>query len=373
MRFSVLIIIIFLVGCYSATIDEKGTLEIDWTKAEKIEIKYAKGFEIEKWENYYRIKILNPQDNFIYKTYVLAREKEEKPKLKEGEELIIYPIKTFTSVSTTHLPFIQLIDEKKSLIGFAGKKFILDADFILLGESVTELGADNNLNIEKIIELMPDLLMVYPFESLTFETVTEAGIPVFYNTDYLELHPLGKVEWIKLFGILFDKNEKALKEFKAIEERYLAIKNTTDTIKVNPTAFTGSYQASTWYVPGGNSFQAQFLKDAGVNYVWKENTQNNSLTLAKEIVYEKCIDVDFWIKVAAENKDYSLTHLKNEDPAFREFKSVINQQVIFCNSNEVDYFGKGIIEPDIILKDLVYFFHPEIFSNYQPKYFHSLQ
>lgn len=375
MRLLFLFGLLMMFSCYSVKEDEKGTLAIDWSKAEKLENKYAKGFQILKQDKYYRITILNPQDDKIYQSYVLYPKNEEKPALKENEASVAYPISTFTSVSTTHLPFLTLIHQENSLVGFAGKKFVMDSDFISIFEKkdIVELGSDNNINLEKIIELMPDLLMVYPFESLSFNTVNEAGITVFYNTDYLELHPLGKTEWIKVFGLLYDEEDLAEKSFQKIEENYLSVVQFTDTIKNKPIVFTGSHHSSVWYVPGGKSFQAQFLKDAGVNYVWKDNEQNNSLNLAKEVVYEKCINADFWIKVASEKLDYTLAQLKNEDPAFNEFHSVKKQQVIFCNSNEKDYFGKGIVEPDIILKDLVYYFHPGVLKNYQPKYFELLK
>jgi iron complex transport system substrate-binding protein len=377
-RFSFLVFLFFIWGCRNITPEEKGTFKIDWKKdGIKIENTYAQGFSIDKFKNYYRITVSDPQSKTIYGKYVLYREEDEKPVLSEGETGILYPIKTIASVSTTHLPFIKLLDEKNSLVGYAGQKFVIDPEFVSFfkEKNTIELGSDNQLNHEKVIELNPSTLMVYPFENLNFKKMEDAGIPVFYNTEYLELHPLGKAEWIKVFGLLYGetKYKKSIETYSAIEERYLFIKSMADTINIRPEVFTGTIQSGTWYVPGGKSFQAVFLKDAGSKYIWENDQQNNSLALSPEIVIEKCLDAHFWVLVASCGPQFSLEELKNENDIYDDFSAFKNRNVLFCNSNLSDYFGMGVAEPDKILSDLVYYFHPEILKNYTPQYFQKLK
>ena len=114
--------------------------------------------------------------------------------------------------------------------------------------------------------------------------------------------------------------------------------------------------------------------------MWKDDPNNNSLSLPAETVIEKCIDADYWLLVSTEKTDFSLEDLISMDPNYKYFKAVKNKNVIFCNSGIKDYFGEAIVEPDIVLKDLLYFFYwrNEILSQsqslpdslrYQPKYF----
>ena len=373
----------FLFGCRNSQTEENGTKQIDWSKATKWKNEFAKGFLVEEYEKYYRITITDPQTNKEYGKFVLYHEKGEKPEISEGETAIKYPVKSFASVSSTHLPFLKLLQVENTLTGYAGQHFVVSEEFkkLFKENNIPELGADNAIYTEKLIELFPDVFMVYPFGSLNFSKIEEAKIPVFYNTEYLELHPLGKTEWLKVFGILFNKTDEAKKIFNDISKRYLNIANSISNSGTDkPIVFTGLNFSGTWHVPGGKSFQAQFLKDAGVNYVWKDDPNNNSLSLPAETVIEKCIDADYWLLVSTEKTDFSLEDLISMDPNYKYFKAVKNKNVIFCNSGIKDYFGEAIVEPDIVLKDLLYFFYwrNEILSQsqslpdslrYQPKYF----
>ncbi len=377
-RYWLFVFLLFVFSCRNSSTEEKGTFKIDWEKdAVILDNTYAQGFSIEKFKSYYRITVSDPQSKTMYGKYVLYREEDEKPVLSGGETGIIYPIKTIASVSTTHLPFIKLLNEKKSIVGYAGQKFVIDPEFtkFFKKNNTVELGSDNELNHEKVIELSPTILMVYPFGTLNFKKIEDAGIPVFYNTEYLELHPLGKAEWIKVFGLLYGEAKyiQSKETYSEIEDRYLFIKSMADTIKIRPEVFTGTIQSGTWYVPGGKSFQAVFLKDAGAKYVWEDDQQNNSLALSPEIVIDKCLDAHFWVLVASCSPQFSLEELKNENDIYDDFSAFKNGNILFCNSNLSDYFGMGVAEPDKILSDLVYYFHPELMKNYTPQYFQKLK
>jgi iron complex transport system substrate-binding protein len=358
-RFSFICFSFFiLLGCRNSYKEENGTKQIDWSKAKKWKNEFAKGFTVEEYEKYYRITITDPQTNKEYGKFVLYPEKEEKPDISEGETAIKYPVKSFASVSSTHLPFLKLLNVENTLTGYAGQNFVVSEEFkkLFKEKNIPELGADNAIYTEKLIELFPDVFMVYPFGSLNFSKIEAAKIPVFYNTEYLELHPLGKTEWLKVFGILFNKTDEAEKIFDDISKRYINIANAiSKSTGDKPIVFTGLNFSGTWHVPGGKSFQAQFLKDAGVNYVWENDPNNNSLSLPAETVIEKCIDADYWLIVSTEKPDFSLDDLIRMDPNYSYFKAVKNKNIIFCNSGVKDYFGEAIVEPDVILNELWYF------------------
>lgn len=371
------LMLLFFIGCRNESSEEKGTYLIDWEKSEKIKNEYAEGFRIEKSKEYYRITVTDPQTGNPYGKYVLYPAKGEKPQLNEGETGIAYPIQSFASVSTTHLPFLKILNEQNRLSGFAGQKFVIDPDFLQLFQEgkVKELGSDNNINHESLIELQPDIFMVYPFGSLNFDKISSAGIPVFQNTDYLELHPLGKAEWIKVFGLLFDKKEESEILFQDIRERYKMAQEVFRFFTMNeyPTVFTGLSFSGTWYVPGGKSYQAQMLKDAWAIYEWQNDPNNNSLTLAEESVIDRCIETEYWVIVSAEKKHFTKKDLIQQNPKYAYFRAAQKDQIIFCNSTEKDIFGEAIIEPDVVLNDLIHFLYPGLLKDYSPKYFELLK
>jgi iron complex transport system substrate-binding protein len=92
---------------------------------------------------------------------------------------------------------------------------------------VPDVGYGQNLNYELMVNLKPDLVMVYGIGSeVTSYTgkLEELGIPVVMVAEYLEESPLGKAEWIKFIGALFEKEQMAGEYFQKIEKEYNRLK-----------------------------------------------------------------------------------------------------------------------------------------------------
>ena len=75
-----------------------------------------------------------------------------------------------------------------------------------------------------------------------------------------------------------------------IETDYLEAKAIAKQAKKQPTVLSGAMHKDVWYLPNGSSSEAQFLKDANVNYLWSDTTGNGSLALSFEVVLEKAKD-----------------------------------------------------------------------------------
>src|SRR5690606_22968245 len=132
-------------------------------------------------------------------------------------------------------------------------------------------------------------------ETSKFNQFEKAGIPVIYNADWVETTPLGKAEWIKFFGVLFDKQQEATNFFNKVVKDYTDAKNTVAEQGKKPTVISGSIFQDVWYVPQGSSWMAQFINDAGGNYLWSDSEGTGSLSLSFETVFEKGMNADFWI------------------------------------------------------------------------------
>jgi iron complex transport system substrate-binding protein len=182
----------------------------------------------------------------------------------------------------------------------------------------------------------------------------------------METHPLGKAEWIKFIAAFYDKANFADSIFNEIETEYLELLQLTSSIKDKPTVFTGMPWNGAWYIPGAKSFQAQLLKDAGANYLWSEgNNEKSSLTKAKEVVIDEAYDADFWINLNSYN---SIKSIVGYDEKFVGFRSVKEQQ-LFNNDNRLnnksgnDYWETGVIQPQVVLRDLIKIFHPNLIEH----------
>jgi iron complex transport system substrate-binding protein len=240
------------------------------TVTDTLEVKYATGFDIEKTENGYRLTINNPWPS---SSDTLRLDFSRKATVGDVQ----IPVEKLIATSTTHIPPLVLLGETDKLIGFPDTDYISSSEMrqrIDAGK-VEDLGSNETVNLERTISLVPDLVMGYGIDAdnPTYQSMMDAGIPVLYNADWTEAHPLGRAEWIKVFGILFDKEKEAFEIFNKIEADYLAAKSSVVELE-KPTVMAGATWKDVWYLPYGNSWQGRLIDDAGADYLYK-NTQGS--------------------------------------------------------------------------------------------------
>ncbi len=281
--------------------------------------------------------------------------------------------------STTHLPYLEMLELEEYLVGFPGVSYINSNKFRrkVKNNDIVDLGPDGNINLELVYELQPDLVIVFDMgnESRYLDKLQEANIPVLYNSDFLESNALGRAEWIKVFGKIFNKEQKADSIFNSISNRYNELKSLASTAKSNPTVFSGVLLGDIWYLPGGKNWAAEFFKDAGANYLWSDSEDNGWLELSFETVFTKAANADFWIGVS---NFKSKENLANQDSRYTEFnafetENIYNYSKRVNEAGGFDYFESGYARPDLILGDLIHIFHPELLPDHQSYYYEKLK
>ena len=182
---------------------------------------------------------------------------------------------------------LELLNEESSIVGFPHTTYISSEKTRTLIDAgkIKEIGKESSLNTEILLDLQPELVVGYSITSAdkSLTTVQKAGISVIYNGDWLEETPLGRAEWIKFFGVLYNKEKQADSIFNAIETNYLKAKKIALKATTKPTILSGAIMSKDiWNLPAGESFVAQFLKDANLNYLWKDSKGKGSLSLSFE-------------------------------------------------------------------------------------------
>ena len=336
-----------------------------------IKLSFATGFTIQEKENYTLVTINTPYKNAEEGLrYVLYPRNETKPAV-EADAYIPVPLKTIVCTSTTHIPLLDYLEETNKLVGFPTTDYISSKpmrDRIEEGK-VVELGIDNALNIEKLIEINPELVMAYTMTSDfgQFNKIQEAGIPVLINAEYLEADPLGRAEWIKLAGLLFGKEEKADSVFSMITNEYQTTLAIAKNVESKPTVMSGSMYSDTWYLPGGRNYAGKLLADAGLNYLWKEDTTTSFLALSYEAVLEKANQSEYWIGASNFN---TLTEMKAANERYSFFAPFKSGNVYSYNKRigakgGSEFLELGYLRPDLILKDLVKIGHPAVLPSHE--------
>ncbi len=338
-------------------------------------IKYARGFDIQHFKNYTKLIIKAPYQNSKETfEYILIDSLD-----KEHLNTLKTPLQSIVVTSTTHIPMLELLDVENKLVGFPNTNYISSKKTRLLVDKgvIKELGNEESINTELLLDLQPDVVVGFSINSNNkmFTVIENFGIPVLLNGDWLEETPLGRAEWIKFFGVLFDKESEADSIFKNIEKNYLNAKSIALEAKNVPTIISGGLFKDVWNLPAGDSFEASFLQDANTNYLWKKSKGKGSLSLNVESVFEKGKDADLWISPSYYK---TLKQLKNANSIYPKFKAFQHHN-IFTYVNKtgenggVLYFELAPARPDLVLKDLIKIAHPELLKNYEFTFYEKLK
>ena len=338
-------------------------------------ISYAKGFDIVSTKNEKKLIIKNPYSNTSNNfEYII------KKGINDQLNVINTPIKKIVVTSTTHIPMLELLGEEKALVGFQNTDYIsstktrnrIDAGF------VKELGNEAALNTESLLELKPDAVIGFTMDNYnkTFNLIEKHGIPVIINGDWREETPLGRAEWIKFFGVLFNKERLADSIFNTIEVDYLAAKRIAKENTKHPSILSGAIMRNDiWSLPAGESFVSQFLLDANVNYLWKDSKGKGSLQLSFESVLDKAQHADYWI---APGYFSSKAQLLENNPHYKNFAAFKNNNIYTASTKRgvkggVVYYELGPTRPDLILQDLIKITNPELLPNYTLTFFEQMK
>ena len=149
----------------------------------KSSIKYAKGFDIQHFNDYEKIIIKSPypEADETFEYILIPREKEI-PSAVEGSTIIKTPVEKIVVTSTTHIPMLELLQQEKSLIGFPNLQYISSVKTrqLIYDGMIKELGNEQNINTEVLLDLQPEVVIGFSMSSNNkmFENIEKAGIPV---------------------------------------------------------------------------------------------------------------------------------------------------------------------------------------------------
>ena len=350
------------------------------TKRE-IKLKYTGLFSITEYEGYTEVVVNNPWDlSNTFATYILVPKGSDAPKgLSKDKILVRTPIDNVVTLASPHIGLFSAISSENRIIAVGESKYVYNSnvqDRFKQGE-IKEVGVDQNLNLELLIDLSPEIVMATAYKQIhdNLSLVIKYGIPVVYNISWMEHSPLARAEWIKFAGVFLDKNKEADSLFNHIESSYINAVEKAKVIENKPKVLLGKKFKGTWYMAGGNSYFSQFLRDAGANYYWHSDTTSGSLPLSFEEVLDKQLDSDIWLNPGSALR---ISEIISEDERYKVFKALKNKKV-YSNSKQLiessanGYWETGPTNPHIVLNDLIHILHPDLSPNYELVYYEKLE
>ena len=356
-------LILLLAGCHRNKISETH-------EGKEIRFDYAKLIRVWECDGFKKMEIRNPWDTTcLLQTYLLVDKTKEIPANCPGGVVVRVPLEKSAVFTTVHCSLIEELGAVNSISGICELEYITNPNIISLTQSgkIVDFGSSMSPDIEKIITVSPDAILLSPFNnSGGHGGLDKLGIPIVECADYMESDPLGRAEWIKLYGMLFGKESEADSIFSKVTETYTQIeKEVQQETGSHPSLLYGLDNGGSWFMPGGKSYMAKMFASAGANYIFGETTHSGAEPFAFETVYDKGCNADIWLILGTEVADKTYKDLQR----FSNFKSYKEKRVYACNTTKTSFFDEIPFHPERLLKDLYVISHSEKYGDVD-KYLH---
>ena len=330
---------------------------------------YASGFKILGADNVQStlIQVFNPWQGAkdVEMSYFISRNGEQAPAGFTGPT-IPAGAKQIVCMSSSYIAMLDALGQADRIVAVSGIDYVSNPYIIAHKDSIKDMGPE--MNYELLLGLKPDVVLLYGIgdaQTAVTDKLKELSIPYMYVGEYLEESPLGKAEWMVALSELTDSREKGIEIFSEIPKRYQTLKDLTASVEQRPTVMFNTPWNDSWIMPSTKSYMAQLVNDAGADYIYKENTSNSSAPIGLETAYGLIQKADYWINVGMAS---TLDELKAVNPKFTDAKSVrektaYNNNLRLTATGGNEYWESAVIRPDIVLRDLIHIFHPELVSD----------
>lgn len=351
----------------------------------KTELRYATAFQVEYRHNYKVVTVLKPWRNAgTTFTYILVQRGTPMPTdlpTADNTQIIEIPVRSVASLAATHLPYLDEIDELDSLVAIGNAPYVSTPGVIdrLQSRKIKTVGNGPDVNVESLLDLNPDMITTLALGSSSkddYQQLMHKGFKVVIFSDFMEESPLGRAEWVKFIALFFNKEEQAEKCFSGVEQRYNEMKALAAGVSKRPTVLLGYEINGKWNMPGGKSYQATYVKDAGGDYLWADDQTSGRIPLSFEAVLDKGIGADFWFDQSVSWK--TAQDVLAADARYQEFNAfrlgqAYNNNARLNSNNGNEYNGSGLANPDLILADLISILHPELLPDHPLIYYRALR
>ena len=330
---AVMIVLILCMGLFAGcgqkdSAEAGGPPEIEGlTFDHEMELAYADQFHVYYYNDDYQVITVEGGDS-----YILIPEGGEVPAGTPEEMVIIEkPVDRIYLAASSAMALFNAMDALDT-IAFSGTKadgwYIDAAKEAMDSGKITFAGKYSAPDYEMLLDEGCDLAIestMITHSPDVKEKIEELGIPVFVDHSSYESHPLGRVEWIRLYGVLTGHEEEADAFFneqaKVIEEME-GIEDTGKTVAFFFVNSTGQV-----VVRAGDDYIPHMIDIAGGEYIFpdlvNEESEMASMKISMEEFYAGAVDADYLIYNASiESPLTSLDQLYDKSEVFKEFKAV---------------------------------------------------
>jgi iron complex transport system substrate-binding protein len=337
---------------------------------EKAVIEDAAIFSVEYRRSYKVITVKDMSAGGRAERYVLVQCGTPAPKLAgdlAGAQVVTVPITSLFAFSTTNLPLLVDLNRVDILTGVAQFDAVASREVrarIETGKVVEFARVGLVIDVERVITAKPSLLLAGSTSGSTLAVIRSAGVPVVANSEWLESTALGRAEWLKYLAVFLNEERKSQSVYGAMKGRYRSLNVRAMAVpeSARPLVMTGRSTRGLFTIPGGRSYVAALIRDAGGRYVWADNTAVGIASVDLEAQIQRAANADVWINGGGWK---NLAEMLEDEPRYSAFKAYRQGQVWVYDrpvrpGSSNDYWSRSVTHPDLVLADLIKIFHPQL-------------
>jgi len=355
-------------------------------------LRYATNLTCERGDGFSVWTLRDPWDTTaVLHRYILVSDTAAQPDFSIFNfhfSLIKVPVRSAGVATAVHCGLLDELGVASAIAGVCEKEYI-DLPAVTEGLAagrIADFGNGMNPNIERIMDVAPDILMLTPFEhSGGYGRVERLGIPIIECAEYMEVSPLARAEWIRFYAELFGAEAVADSIFSAVESNYLELKekvsaensslqgNARHAERVLPTLLTEMLYGGQWFVPCGQSTMGMMFADAGADYLFADRPGSGSTALAFETVLDCAADADVWLVKYNSAQPLTYRQLAADYQPYTRFRAFREHHIWGCDLARNHFYEETPFHPDRLLRDLIIITHPELMPGDTTTYYKPLQ
>ena len=291
-----------------------------------MELRYATEFAVDYYEGGY--KLLSVADG---NRYLVVPEGAEPPAGLDGDIRVLrQPLKNVYLAATAAMALFDALDSL-DVITLSGTQAdgwtvenaaaAMEAGDMIYAGKYSE--PDYEMLVESGCDLAIESTMILHTPKVQ-EMIERLGIPVFIEHSSYEDHPLGRTEWIRLYGAMLNKEAEAEAFFDTQAEVIDELRDFPNTEKT--VAFFYINSAGKAVVRTSDDYIARMIEIAGGRYVFSDLTQDSALSsvsLGMEEFYAAALDADYLIYNAAiDSPVTTMEEFLSKSPLLADFRAV---------------------------------------------------
>lgn len=302
---------------------------------------------------------------------LVPRNAESVPAVPAGFQIVKVPLRQSVVDSSTNSAAIAELGALDGVAAVSDGNYYAPDDTIaklIAAGRIADIGSSMSPKVETIVDVSPDAILSSPYKNAGHGVIGTLKIPIIECADYMEPSPLGRAEWILLLGYLYGNPDGAKEIFNKVTADYNSLcELVSSAAETKPKVLSEMLTSGVWYVPGGKSYMARMLNDAGAAYPWCDDSSTGSLQLDVAAVLDKAADADIWFM-----RNYgkpTLASLSETTPLYSDIKAFADGNVYNCDTSTSPFFNDIAFHPERILSDFITLFHPELRPDVELVYF----